>query len=547
MTFKIFIGWDPREAEVAEVCKHSILKYATIPVEIHMLKQQDLRDKGIYNREIDQEAATEFTFTRFLVPHLCEYKGWAIFVDCDFLFTHDIRELFQQINDDIAVSVVQHDYVPTNTIKMDGKVQHQYPRKNWSSLMLFNCSHPDTQQLTADVVNSESGAYLHRLEWTENIDSLDKSWNWLINWYHEPADGTPKALHYTEGGPWFPNYEKTEYGAHWANAYHEWKTSLIPNPAPSRFDTVPTEITALFDDILKYRIDPQEQYYADTIGRINQTLVTMNNQAAFAVEADTMTDTNSKHQSKGAEYDPYLASFIQGSGGQITVWDQVKDSTVPLVLRGVTKRKHMEACRQANRDFYYIDTGYFGNGSKKIYHRITKNDMQNLGPVISRPRDRLAATKYRARKFRGGANILLTPPSQKLLAVYDLDLTTWIHETKDRLRLYTDRNIIIREKVGRTARVTTDTMEMALERDIHCLVTFSSIAAVEAVLLGKPAIVLGPSAAYSVCSNDCKDIENPFIPTLDQVEEWAAHLAYCQFTEVDMKNGFAWQILNDNA
>jgi lipopolysaccharide biosynthesis glycosyltransferase len=174
-----------------------------------MLKQQDLRDKGIYTREIDQEAATEFTFTRFLVPHLCDYKGWAIFVDCDFLFTHDIRELFQQIKDDIAVSVVQHDYVPTNTIKMDGKVQHQYPRKNWSSLMLFNCSHPDTQQLTAEVVNSESGAYLHRLEWTENIDSLDKAWNWLINWYHEPDDGTPKALHYTEGGPWFPNHEKS--------------------------------------------------------------------------------------------------------------------------------------------------------------------------------------------------------------------------------------------------------------------------------------------------------------------------------------------------
>jgi hypothetical protein len=207
----------------------------------------------------------------------------------------------------------------------------------------------------------------------------------------------------------------------------------------------------------------------------------------------------------------------------------------------------MEACQQANRDFYYIDTGYFGNVRKKLYHRITKNNMQNLGPVISRPRDRLAATKYRARKFKGGANILLAPPSQKLLAVYNLDLATWVQETTDRLRLYTDRNIIIREKAGRTARVTTDTMEMALERDVHCLVTFSSIAAVEAVLLGKPAIVLGPSAAHAVCSTDCKDVENPFIPSLDQVEEWAAHLAYCQFTEVDMKNGFAWQILNENA
>jgi hypothetical protein len=90
-------------------------------------------------------------------------------------------------------------------------------------------------------------------------------------------------------------------------------------------------------------------------------------------------------------------------------------------------------------------------------------------------------------------------------------------------------------------------MEMALDRNVHCLVTFSSIAAVEAVLLGKPAIVLGPSAAHSVCSHDCSDIETPFIPTLDEVEEWAAHLAYCQFTEVDMRDGTAWRTLNENA
>jgi hypothetical protein len=254
-----------------------------------------------------------------------------------------------------------------------------------------------------------------------------------------------------------------------------------------------------------------------------------------------------KNQGKGHMYDPYLQSFITGAGGQLSTWEKHSNKMTPVVLRGVVRRKEMAVCHAAGRDFYYIDTGYFGNVSKKIYHRITKNDMQNLGPVISRPRDRLAATKYRARKFKGGANILLAPPSQKLLAVYNLDLTTWIHETKDRLRLYTDRNIIIREKAGRTERLTTDTMEMALDRDVHCLVTFSSIAAGEALLYGKPAITLGPNAAAALCSQSIAEIEKLKIPTLDEVDAWARHMAYCQFTEIDMRNGTAWRILNEHA
>jgi DNA-binding Lrp family transcriptional regulator len=278
-----------------------------------------------------------------------------------------------------------------------------------------------------------------------------------------------------------------------------------------------------------------------------QGLEKINNTAVYAVEAETMEEINEAHKRKGADYDPYLKSFIQGSGGQITVWDQISDSMVPIVLSGVTKKKYMAACQAIGRDYYYIDTGYFGNERKKFYHRITKNAMQNLGPVVSRPRDRLAATGYQSRKFRGGSNILLAPPSQKLLAVYDINLEDWIQQTIDKLQQFTDREILIREKAGRRARTTTDTMEMALDNDIHCLVTFSSIAAVEAVLLGKPAIVLGPSAAHSVCSHDCSDIETPFIPTLDEVEEWAAHLAYCQFTEVEMRDGTAWRILNENA
>ena len=172
--------------------------------------------------------------------------------------------------------------------------------------------------------------------------------------------------------------------------------------------------------------------------------------------------------------------------------------------------------------------------------------MQNIGPVvINRPRDRLAATGYAARKFRPGRVVLVAPPSQKLLMCYNIDLDQWLEETLTLLKLHTDREIIVRNKQSRSVRQGSDTMEMALERDVHCVVTFSSIAAVEAVLLGKPAITLGPSAAHSVTSQDIQDVEKPYIPTLDEVEEWAAHLAYCQFTELEMRDGTAWRILNE--
>jgi hypothetical protein len=219
----------------------------------------------------------------------------------------------------------------------------------------------------------------------------------------------------------------------------------------------------------------------------------------------------------------------------------------PAVFRGITKRKEMAVCRSVGRDFYYIDTGYFGNGRKKIYHRITQNNVQNFGPIIDRPSDRLEKTGVQLRKFRGGSNILLAPPSQKLLNLYNINLDEWLATTQTEIKKYSDRPIVLRTKQGRSARVTDDTMEMALDRDVHCLVTFSSIAAGEALLLGKPAITLGPNAAAALCSRSVSRIENLKIPTLDEVAAWARHLSYCQFTEIDMRDGTAWRILNDHA
>jgi len=542
MTLKIFIGWDSREPEAAEVCEYSIKKHATVPVEIHFLKQAELRAREIYTREPDLQSSTEFTFTRFLVPYLCNYRGNAVFVDCDFLFEHDIKELFECANNSAAVSVVQHDYQPTNTIKMDGKTQYQYPRKNWSSLMLFNCAHPDCQTLTPEIVSSQTGEFLHRFNWTGyEIGSLDKTWNWLVNWYHEPQDGKPKAIHYTEGGPWFPNYVKTEYGGNWIQAYNEITTPPpSPPPDPHVLDQVTPEIRQLFDNILKYRVDPDGLYYDITLDVLKQQISTL------PVNQIVALDSEYRYERKGHMYDPLLQSFVQGAGGQISTWEKQQNTMTPAVLRGITKRKQMESCRDTGRDFYYMDTGYFGNGKRKLYHRITKNDVQNFGPIIDRPGDRLQSTGFQPHKFYRGTNILLAPPSQKLLNLYDINLEEWLQQTQDEIKKHTDRPIVIRLKQGRSARVSDNTMEMALAQDVHCLVTFSSIAAGEALLAGKPAITLGPNAAAALCSQSLSEIENPKIPTLDEVEAWARHIAYCQFTEVEMRNGTAWQILNDH-
>jgi hypothetical protein len=315
---------------------------------------------------------------------------------------------------------------------------------------------------------------------------------------------------------------------------------LPATPDPHVLDQAVPEIRELFKDILKYRVDPEGVYYGITLEKLQQQL------AAIPVNQIVALDSEYRYERKGHMYDPLLQSFVQGAGGQISTWEKQQDTMTPAVLRGITKRKQMEGCRAAGRDFYYMDTGYFGNGKRKLYHRITKNDVQNFGPIIDRPGDRLKATGFQSHKFYRGTNILLAPPSQKLLNLYDINLEEWLQQTQDEIKKHTDRPVVVRLKQGRSARVSDNTMEMALAQDVHCLVTFSSIAAGEALLLGKPAITLGPNAAAALCSQSLNEIENPKIPTLDEVAAWARHIAYCQFTEVEMRDGTAWKILNDH-
>jgi len=319
---------------------------------------------------------------------------------------------------------------------------------------------------------------------------------------------------------------------------------LSPPLEIHELDMVTDPIKSIFRDILKWRVDPDGHYYGTSIDYIMDQIKLLNTGNVAAVASDDK-DFELMYEKKGKRYDPILQSFIQGSGGRLSTWAREETTSTPVVIRGITRKNQMLACRDTGRTFYYIDTGYFGNGKRKTYHRITKNDVQWFGGIVERPGDRFVATGVRLKKFSPGSSILLAPPSQKLLNLYNIVLEDWLEQTHAEIKKHTDRPIIVRTKQNRMVRVTQDTMEMALSRDIHCLVTFSSIAATEALLLGKPAITLGPNAAAPLCRHQISDIENLYVPTMDEVDAWARHLAYCQFTEPEMRNGTAWQILND--
>jgi hypothetical protein len=215
--FPIFVGWDSGEDVAYQVCRHSIMARASIPVDVMPIKREELRDRGLYTRARDPLAATEFTYTRFFVPRLAGYEGWALFCDCDFLFLADIKELIDLIDDRHAVMCVHHDHRPPESWKMDGRAQTLYPRKNWSSMVLYNCGHAANAALTPDLINRQTGAYLHRFQWLDDaeIGAVPETWNWLEGWSRTPGDGPPSAVHFTRGGPWFDDWRDVGYADLW--------------------------------------------------------------------------------------------------------------------------------------------------------------------------------------------------------------------------------------------------------------------------------------------------------------------------------------------
>jgi hypothetical protein len=210
---RIFIGWDSREPVAAAVLAHSILTRASAPVAIIPLTLTSLR--GVYTRERMATESTEFSFTRFLVPYLSRYEGVSVFLDCDMLVRTDVWELMHYVEQqpDKAVLVCQHDYVPKTTTKMDGRIQTVYPRKNWSSLMVFNNAR--CRMLTRQYVNAATGKQLHQFEWVKHdeIGALPLSWNHLCDEY--APNPHAENYHYTLGGPWMAGHERCDHADLW--------------------------------------------------------------------------------------------------------------------------------------------------------------------------------------------------------------------------------------------------------------------------------------------------------------------------------------------
>ena len=226
--FPVYVGFDSRESIAYDVCRHSILARTQTPMDIKPLVLSELRERKLYWRTGDPLASTEFTYTRFLVPALAGYTGWALYCDCDFLWLADIKDLIALADNRFAAMCVPHDHRPTEAMKMDGRVQTLYPRKNWSSLILYNCGHPANKALTPEVVNRESGSFLHRFSWLkdEEIGAIPETWNWLEGWSTKLAGSHPNVVHYTRGGPWFDEWKNVDYGDLWLKEEASLKAAI---------------------------------------------------------------------------------------------------------------------------------------------------------------------------------------------------------------------------------------------------------------------------------------------------------------------------------
>jgi lipopolysaccharide biosynthesis glycosyltransferase len=223
---QIFIGYDSKETVAYHVLVHSIMRHASGPVSITPLIQSQLRDAGLYLRERGPTESTEFSMTRFLVPHLCGFGDYALFLDCDMLCQGDVYDLVKIAKADElrAVWCVKHDYTPKTTTKFLGQQQTVYPRKNWSSVMLFRNKY--CERLTTGYVNSASGIDLHRMTWAgvnQNIGDLPIEWNWLVGEYEQKPDA--KMLHYTLGTPCFADYANCEQSDLW---WMEYERMMLP-------------------------------------------------------------------------------------------------------------------------------------------------------------------------------------------------------------------------------------------------------------------------------------------------------------------------------
>jgi lipopolysaccharide biosynthesis glycosyltransferase len=215
---KIFVGMDLKVEPVAyAVFCQSVIEHSSIPVSFTPMALNTLSEYT----ETHKDGSNAFIYSRFLVPYLCDFKGMALWVDGDMIVRSDIAELLWEFQQDEAVKVVKHHYQTKHPIKYLGSKNEDYPKKNWSSVMLWNCGHHLNKQLTPKFVMEKDGKYLHRFEWLkypeEQVGKLDETWNWLETEYEYNPDA--KLVHHTLGTPCFKDYQSTDYSQEWWNTY----------------------------------------------------------------------------------------------------------------------------------------------------------------------------------------------------------------------------------------------------------------------------------------------------------------------------------------
>lgn len=224
---RVYIGHDPREEAAYQTALRSLARVSPM-AEVTALRSDRLAAYGLLRRPVDHRGglydlpsnapcATEFAISRFLVPHLAQ-SGWALFTDCDVVFLSPVEGLLEQADPSKAVMVVKHAPLEDEGTKMDGAIQLRYPRKNWSSVILWNCDHPANQRLSLQDVNERPGRDLHRFYWLADseIGALPAEWNWLVGVQRKPE--SPAIAHFTLGGPWFPGWTGAEHDQLWLEA-----------------------------------------------------------------------------------------------------------------------------------------------------------------------------------------------------------------------------------------------------------------------------------------------------------------------------------------
>ena len=210
----IVVGFDQRESVAYHTFTQSIIEKSSLPVSFIPLAINTL--KGY--EETHKDKSNDFVYSRFLTPYLNDFKGWAIFADGDMICQADIKELLDLKDQSKALLVVKHEYETKAHQKYLGNTNENYPRKNWSSVILWNCAHPKHSVLTPNFIASQTGKFLHRFSWLEDSDigELPPEWNWLAIEY--PENRNAKLIHYTLGTPCFKDYRGTEMSDIWHEA-----------------------------------------------------------------------------------------------------------------------------------------------------------------------------------------------------------------------------------------------------------------------------------------------------------------------------------------